>query len=122
MTDDGVDLIKRNADKFGVHINIIKGIAPGGIDSMLRFNKCFIGGSGRQMPSIFEAVDNKLESGGIIAANFVTLSNLSEFRRLLKEYDYMDNETRLVQTSSEDVSTGIMKANNPVYIVKGVKR
>ncbi len=121
MKDEGIELINKNADKFAVEINAIKGTAPEGIDVVPRFNKCFIGGSGKHMASIFERVHNKLEPGGIVAANFVTLNNLSEFRKLLKDYSYKGIETRLIQTASEDSLTGIMKANNPVYIVKGVK-
>ena len=118
---EGVWLIRANAERFGAVLNIIQEAAPEGMHSVPHFNKCFIGGSGGQLKSIFEAVHQRIDAGGIVAANFVTLRNLQVFQQLLKAYHYENTETKLIQVSAADHETGIMKAQNPVFIVKGVK-
>lgn len=119
---EGVELIGQNADKFGVeNIEILEGIAPDHIKHIESFNKCFIGGSGKRLEDIVDYVTEKIDSGGIVIANFVTLDNLHQFQSLLKDRKYMDIETRLIQVSSVSSRAGIMTANNPVFIVKGRK-
>ncbi len=121
--DVGIDLIDNNAQKFSIDdIEIIKDFAPDGIDQAIGFNKCFIGGSGRKLTEIVEKVTEALPCGGIIVANFITLKNLSLFQNLLNQYRYTGVETRLVQASQVDEKTGLLKAQNPVFIVKGVKK
>ena len=58
----------------------------------------------------------------IVVANFITLENLSTFQNLLKQYEYTEVETRLVQSSLVDEKTGMLKGQNPIFIVKGIKR
>lgn len=120
---EGIDLIEDNSNKFNINnIEIIKDFAPDGIEKAIGFNKCFIGGSGRKLTEIVEKVTGLLPNGGIIVANFITLQNLSLFQNLLNQYEYTGVETRLVQASQVDGKTGLLKAQNPVFIVKGVKR
>jgi cobalt-precorrin-6B (C15)-methyltransferase len=119
--EEGIDLIRKNSEKFEVEVEIIKGIAPDDMDRVTYFNKCFIGGSGGNLRGIVQEVSRKLSTGGIITANFVTLNNFSEFQNLLRECGYKDIETRLVQSSIVDEKTGILRAQNPVFIVRGIK-
>ncbi len=116
----GVKLIKENAKKFGVDMNIIKGIAPNSLPS-IRIDKCFIGGSKGKLEDIFNYLDDNMQEEGVVVGNFITLNNLNEFLELLKRYNYTDIETRLVQTSKIN-KIGMLKGNNPVFIVKGVKK
>lgn len=121
--EEGIKLIKKNADKFNIDdIEIINSVAPVGIEQAVDFNKCFIGGSGQRLEEIMKVVTEKLRKRGIVVANFITLKNLSLFQNLLKQYEYTEVETRLVQSSQVDEKTGLLKAQNPVFIVKGVKR
>lgn len=117
--EEGIDLIKSNAEKFSLDINIIKGQAPNDLPD-IKFNRCFIGGSRGQLKGIFNYLDHNLENCGIVCANFITLNNLMEFINLLKKYNYSNIETQLIQTSYMD-KIGLMKAQNPIFITKGVK-
>lgn len=119
--DEGISLIKQNARKFGLNINIIQSNAPYGIEGIGGFNKCFIGGSGGNMKDIFMAIDSKIKKGGIVAANFVTLNNLEAFKKLLKENNYNNIAVKLIQVSNIDKNTGIMRAQNPVFLAGGIK-
>jgi cobalt-precorrin-6B (C15)-methyltransferase len=116
---EGVALINKNKGKFRVDINVIDGKAPTDLPN-IQFNKCFIGGSGGKLDEIFDYLDKNLEANGILCANFITLKNLNQFMDLLCKYKYNHIETQLVQTSYVD-KIGLMRGNNPIFIIKGVK-
>ncbi|NLK44312.1 MAG: precorrin-6Y C5,15-methyltransferase (decarboxylating) subunit CbiT [Tissierellia bacterium] len=116
---EGIELIKRNSDKFGVDLSIVHGQAPENLPNE-KFNKCFIGGSGGKLKEIFSYLETNLEEKGIVCGNFITLKNLNQFVELLNKYNYKDIEVQLVQTSTMD-KIGILKGQNPIFIVKGVK-
>lgn len=114
-----IDIIKANNNKFHTNINIIHGEAKNDLPR-LKFNKCFVGGSRGQLEDIFNYLENNLEDKGILCANFITLKNLNQFIDLMKENKYSDIETHLIQSSQTD-KIGLLKGENPVFIVKGVK-
>lgn len=114
-----VELTKKNSEKFSANVKVFKGFAPDDLED-LKINKCFIGGSKGNLEAIFNYLENNLEINGILVGSFITLKNLEEFRRLLKKYNYQNTETILAQISKED-SLGLMKGENPIFIVKGIK-
>ncbi len=118
--EEGVKLIGQNAAKFGIAVEIIKGQAPQCLQVIRQINKCFIGGSGGNLKQIFETVHEKMSAGGIIAANFITLKNLNMFVDLLNHYTYADVELKLFQVSYME-QTGILKAQNPIFLARGRK-
>jgi cobalt-precorrin-6B (C15)-methyltransferase len=118
---EGIQLIKQNADQFNVDIKARHGSAPLDIDTIPTLNKCFIGGSAGKLEQIVEALDNKLEVGGTLAASFIIPDNMVDFKRKLKELDYKDIDVRLIQSSTMD-HIGLLKANNPIFIIKGKKQ
>jgi cobalt-precorrin-6B (C15)-methyltransferase len=115
----GVELIERNMERFNVDIKLIQGEAPHNLPEQV-VDKCFIGGSGGHLDQIFEYLDRNLKEDGILCATFITLTNLNRFRELLKLHRYRDIEGHMVQ-SSEISNVGMLRGNNPVFIVKGVK-
>lgn len=117
---EGIELINKNAEKFNAEVNIIQGEAPKCLPS-LTINKCFIGGSGGKLEEIFEYLDKALLQKGIVCANFITLKNMNLFLSLLEKYKYEDIETTLIQSSKVN-KIGMLKGNNPIFIIKGVKR
>jgi len=117
--EEAVDLIRKNKAKFNVDMELIHGKAPQDLPD-LKFNKCFLGGSDGKLEAIFEYLEGHLEAQGILCANFVTLKNLNLFLHLLKDYGYVDHEVQLIQSAYMD-SIGLMKGNNPIFIVRGVK-
>lgn len=116
---EAIELIRQNSIKFNTNIDIIEGEAPINLPT-ISFNKCFIGGSRGKLKEIFEYLDNYLEEGGILAANFIMLKNLNEFMELIDEYKYKDIDTQLIQVSQVD-KIGLLKSQNPIFIIKGVK-
>jgi len=118
---EGVRLIQENGRRFGVEIHVINETAPKGIDKLSSFNKCFIGGSGGNLKEIFYMVDQTIIKGGILAGNFVRLENVCQFKSLLVAFGYENIEIRHVQSSILDSRIGMLRAQNPVFLVKGQK-
>ena len=118
--EEGIDLIEENAHKFDLDMNIISGYAPEDLPKE-KYDKVFIGGSRGKLRKIFEYLEDSLKSNGILVGNFIMLKNLNEFMELINEFGYEDVETKLIQSSSMD-RLGLMKADNPIFIVKGVKK
>ncbi len=117
--EEGVNLIYQNMEKFGVNMQVIKGEAAKDLPDKT-FNKVFIGGSRGQLEDVFEYLENHLEKDGIICGNFIMLKNLDEFSKLLKKYNYKEVETHMLQASYVD-RIGLLKGQNPIFIVRGVK-
>lgn len=117
---EGQELILNNAEKFNVCVDVIVGNALEAFKNIEAFNKCFIGGSGGKLNDIVHVVSERLPKGGIIAGNFIIPDNMIQFKNLLNELGYADIEVRLIQCAAMD-RLGLMKGQNPVYIVKGRK-
>ena len=116
---EALELIGVNSEKFHTDINIIQGQAPNDLPD-LKFNKCFVGGSGGKLEEIFRYLNLHLEHGGILCGNFILLNNATKFIELLKENNYGGIETQLIQAAYMD-RIGLMKGQNPIFIIKGVK-
>ena len=117
--EEGIELITKNAKQFRVDIHRILGQAPEDLPN-IKFNKCFIGGSGGKLREIFDYLEEHLEDKGILCGNFIMLKNLQEFNELLIEYGYSQIEIQLIQASYID-DIGLLRGNNPIFIIKGVK-
>ena len=116
----GVELIQRNAEKFGVTVHVLHGVAPDVLTQIPPCTKCFIGGSGGKLADILHAVHGKLSSGGILVANFILVKNMVICQEVLTELNFQQRESRLIQTAIVD-NLGLMRGNNPVFLVKGEK-
>lgn len=118
---EGIDLIRQNADKFRVEVETVHGAAPDCLTGLSGFNKAFIGGSGGRLDEIVGFVSANMDKGGIIAATFITLSNLVAFQEALKSAGFDHIETSLIQSSRVETKAELLKAQNPVFIVRGIK-
>lgn len=117
---EGIGLIRRNAAKFGVSVELISGLAPEALGDVPDFTSCFIGGSGGKLKEILEGVDARLKPGNRIAANFIKPENMVECKSWLRRFGYQRIESRLIQSAYTD-RQGLLRGHNPVFIVKGEK-
>lgn len=118
---EGIRLIRENADRFGVNIEIFHGTAPEALEAVAAFNKCFIGGSGGRLEDIAEAADKKLACGGLLGASFIVPDNMVQLKNKLKELEYEELELRMLQSAVME-QAGLMKGQNPIYLMKGKKQ
>jgi cobalt-precorrin-6B (C15)-methyltransferase len=119
---EGVNLIRRNSEKFGAEVEVIAGTAPESLEAIPLFNKAFVGGSGKKLREIVAWVFENMEPGGVIAGSFITLSNLVEFQQSLKQHGFADIETKMISTARAEGKAELLKAQNPIFIVRGTKR
>ncbi|MDD7338956.1 MAG: rRNA adenine N-6-methyltransferase family protein [Eubacteriales bacterium] len=116
--DEAISIAKKNFQKFGLNnIKLIKGKAPEGMDGT-QFNKVYIGGSGKNLESIMDKLDEK--NNFTLIASFIIFDNAYEFKDLLKKKNYKNIDTYMINVSKAE-KLEMMIAENPVIIVRGEK-
>lgn len=116
--DEAISIAKKNFEKFGLNnIKLIKGKAPEGMDGN-QFNKVYIGGSGKNLESIMDKLDEN--NNFTLIASFIIFDNAYEFKDLLKKKNYKNIDTYMINVSKSE-KLEMMIAENPVIIVRGEK-
>lgn len=116
--DEAISVAKKNFEKFGLNnVKLIKGKAPEGMDGT-QFNKVYIGGSGKNLESIMDKLDEK--NNFTVIASFIIFDNAYEFKDLLKKKNYKNIDTYMINVSKAE-KLEMMIAENPVIIVRGEK-
>ncbi|QZY57365.1 precorrin-6Y C5,15-methyltransferase (decarboxylating) subunit CbiT [Crassaminicella profunda] len=121
---EGVELIKRNSEKFQVDLEIIHGKAVEKLKDMDAFDRVMIGGSGGELEDIIKLCYEKLSEDGRCVVNCITIETLYESIENLKKSGFKD-----LDVVSVNVSRGkalgrytLMEALNPIYIIAGIKK
>lgn len=117
--NEAIELTEKNLKNLNISANVIHGKAPLDLPKE-NFDACFIGGSRGGLEGIFEYLDEYMESGTVVAS-FIKIDNLSKTRELMNRYGYANIETRLIQVSHED-KIGLLRSENPIFILKGDKQ
>lgn len=119
--DLAVDLLHQNIAKFKLEdkIKVIATEAPKGLDELPNCDVVFIGGSGKHMFEILDIIDSKLNEGGRIIVNAVTIQTISEITTYMKQKESYTYEAIQVQVNRlrQIGSYDMFNAQNPVYIV-----
>lgn len=119
--DLAVDLLHQNIAKFKLEdkVKIIATEAPKGLDELPNCDVVFIGGSGKHMFEILDIINSKLNEGGRIIVNAVTIQTISEITTYMKQKESYTYEAIQVQVNRlrQIGSYDMFNAQNPVYIV-----
>lgn len=119
--DLAVDLLHQNIAKFKLEdkVKVIATEAPKGLDELPNCDVVFIGGSGKHMFEILDIIDSKLNEGGRIIVNAVTIQTISEITTYMKQKECYTYEAIQVQVNRlrQIGSYDMFNAQNPVYIV-----
>ena len=119
--DLAVDLLHQNIAKFKLEgkVKVIATEAPKGLDELPNCDVVFIGGSGKHMFEILDIIDSKLNEGGRIIVNAVTIQTISEITTYMKQKENYIYEAIQVQVNRlrQIGSYDMFNAQNPVYIV-----
>lgn len=121
---EGIDLIRLNLERFGVHnVKLIHGEAPEAIRNLPPADRVIIGGSGKRFKEIFMLLDKTLLlPGARVVINLVTFNTLSEVYQLLNEMNYKYEICQLsVAKGSKLGDYELFKAMNPVFVITAVK-
>jgi cobalt-precorrin-6B (C15)-methyltransferase len=121
--EESIDLINANIKKFKVNnIELIYGDAIKLFNNMIdEFDGIFIGGSGGNIEQMIQFYDFLLKSNKKMVLNCITLSNLYNALKVLKEYNYNIDVTQIAISKSKG-DNYMMIANNPIFIVAAEKK
>ncbi|MGB9809806.1 MAG: precorrin-6Y C5,15-methyltransferase (decarboxylating) subunit CbiT, partial [Caldanaerobacter sp.] len=95
---------------------------PEALFSLPQPDRVFIGGSGERLQDILKVVDEKLQIGGILVANAITLETTWFLTDFLKKRPYKVEVLSInVAVSKKAGDKTMMIARNPIYIITGQK-
>jgi precorrin-6Y C5,15-methyltransferase (decarboxylating) len=115
--------VEKNIKRFGVrNVDVVKGFAPACLKGLPAPDAVFIGGGGSGIIAILKAASKQLKKSGRIVVNAVTVETVGRATQYFKENNW-DWETILISLAKSrsvgDLS--MLKANNPVFIITGIK-
>ncbi|MDN5299970.1 MAG: cobalt-precorrin-6B (C15)-methyltransferase [Clostridiales bacterium] len=123
-TASGCELIRENARRHSVDIQVIEAEAPtDAIDPETIFDRVYLGGTGHQLEAIMTWLEtDHLAANAIIVFSVITVESLSEIMTYLNKHSdcYRDVEGSLIQASRLEAlgSYHYFKPQNPCYIIK----
>ncbi len=116
--------IRVNQKKFqAAWLEVVEGEMPEALSLLPDPDRVFIGGGGRNLEEIISLSAERLSPGGVVVVSLVMLESLEAARRALDRAG-LEGEAVQVQISrSGPLAQGTMlKALNPVWLVKGRKK
>ena len=120
--DCAVELVKENMAETGArNICLRQAQAPDGLAGLPPADKVFIGGTSGNLKEIIETILTGNEKA-IFLITAVTLETISQSVEVLKELGMeMDITCANISTAQKLGRYNLMKAENPVYMIKGAK-
>lgn len=115
--------IGKNIKKFDVeNVEVIHGAAPACLEGLASPDVAFIGGGGAGISDILDFVSTRLKKGGRVVVNAVTMETAERSFDFLKKKGW-ERELLLVNLSKSRSVGGLnmLAANNPLFIIKGIK-
>lgn len=122
--EEGVRLIRHNADKFGIaNIEVRHGCAPEAMAGLPDADVVFVGGSGGELAGILDAADRLLRPGGRLVITAVTVETLHDTLREMEAKPGYELEAAGAQITRLRRAGGknMFQALNPVYIITCTK-
>ena len=112
--------LRQNRQRFDAYnIRVVEGTAPSVLEPEKEKPRLiFLGGSGEQLPAILSFAFSRLQPGGRILANFVTLENLMVLVQKLKECQWPFDVTE-IHIARSDSLAGLtaLKPHRGVFMV-----
>lgn len=123
---EGVALIRRNAEKFGAaNLFAVEGEAPEALAGLPDCDAAIVGGSGRRLEEILDAIAARLRPGGRVVLNCVTVQTLAAALAYLRRHEAVFSYEAIQVQIHRLQAVGpydMAKALNPIYIVTCRKR
>ena len=113
-------LIRENARRLGAYgVTVIEGEAPETFADIEPPDRVFIGGSGRRLKDMIDQIRSRKE-GIRYVINAVTLETIGEVMDLLRVYETLTEDVRIMQIGCSKVTKAgdyhLLRAQNPVMI------
>jgi len=113
------EIAKSNQVQMGIHhYTLVNAKAPQCLEAWPNPDAVFVGGSGGELAELIKLITSRLNEGGHLVMNFVTLENLTAAVETLKAMDVSWSITQMqVSRSKPILHMHRMAAENPVWIV-----
>ncbi len=118
-----VEQIIANRERFQVpNLKVVQGVLPETIGSLPDPDRIFIGGGGVNLSQIIVEGAKRLLPGGVIAINTVLLKNMAHGIETLENLGFQVEIIQMqVNTGHEMPWNRMLKSQNPVWIIRGIK-
>lgn len=123
-TESGCSLIQANAEKHDVEIEVIHGEAPMALlDKEVKFDRIYIGGSGKRFVELMNWLESKhMKSGTILVFSVITIETITEIFEYINstKHRYSEIEASQLNVSRLDKLGGYhyFKPLNPCTVIK----
>lgn len=119
--EEACRLIQKNQEKFGVsNLEIIKAMAPEGLESVSQATHIFIGGSSKRLPEIMERIFSSCQKLSSLVISAISLETLALFPEIFERARQEGFQGELIQIGiSRGREVGdlhMLLANNPVFL------
>ncbi len=116
---EAVNLTQKNIEKFGLqNAKVFRMDAATELPNKA-FNRIFIGGGGKELDYIIKSSKDVLTKDGIIVINTILIESTYHTLNALEQYGYKNIECISTNISmGYKISGWMMKALNPIYIIK----
>lgn len=114
------EIVLQNLAKSSLsNYHVEQGKAPDGLDAWENPDAIFIGGSGGNLSSLIELCLSRLNIGGTLVMNFVTIENLNVAIETLKQFKKLEWHFIQMQISRSKPILNMqrLQAENPVFII-----
>jgi len=113
------EIAKSNQVQMDIHhYTLVNAKAPECLEVWPNPDAVFVGGSGGELGELIKLIVSRLNAGGHLVLNFVTLENLTAAVEVLKSMDVQWSVTQMqVSRSKPILHMHRMAAENPVWIV-----
>lgn len=120
--DEAIRVSRENIGKFHCNnVEILQGEATEVLKNIdIKFNSIFIGGSGGNIEELLEKSLKLLVDNGVVVCNFITMKNAFRASEFF-EARGLKTEITLLQSSIAQGKSMMLKANNPIFIMKAEK-
>ena len=110
--------VEIDLSKFKHNIEVIKGVAPKVLDSLLKPTHAFIGGSSSKLKDIIKTLLDKNPKIKVVI-NAITLETLLEALNCIKEFNVKSIDiTQVVVSKNKKLGNyNLMIGQNPIYII-----
>lgn len=121
---EGVALIHRNAEKFGLdNITVVEGRAPEALADLPQMDVIMIGGSGGELPQILTECERLLRPGGRIVATAVTVETAHRLAAECRERGYMYEGFQMqVNRLQKAGPYHLLQPLSPIYILTAMPK
>lgn len=118
------EIATKNADQLGIYnYHLINNKAPIGLDNWPNPDAIFVGGTGGELAELIKLCLKRLNTGGWLVMNFVTIENMATAIESLKTLDANWDMTQLQASRSQPIlHMHRMQAENPVWVVSAQRK